>query len=131
MSKMYERIDSLCKENSLTVSKMCKELSITRSCLSELNSGRTDILSTKNTNKIASFFNVSVDYLMGKTDKKSPTVQDSGDELINGDAELTEYLEELKNRDEMRMLFKLAKGATKEDVERAVAIIEALRGKNE
>lgn len=42
------------------------------------------------------------------------------------DLELQEYLEELKNRSEMRMLFKLAKGATKEDVEKAVKIIEAL-----
>lgn len=43
------------------------------------------------------------------------------------DSELGEYLEELKNRSEMRMLFQLAKGATKEDVEKAVRIIEALR----
>ena len=38
-----------------------------------------------------------------------------------------EYLEELKNRPEMRMLFSLAKGATKEDIEQAVKIIEALK----
>ena len=42
------------------------------------------------------------------------------------DDKLQEYLEELKNRSEMRMLFKLAKNATKEDVEKAVKIIEAL-----
>lgn len=47
--------------------------------------------------------------------------------LVNEDEELTDYLEELKNRSEMRILFKLAKGATKEDVEQAVKIIEALR----
>lgn len=49
--------------------------------------------------------------------------------LINEDEELTEYLEELKNRPEMRMLFSLTKGATKEDVEKAVRIIEAALGK--
>lgn len=43
------------------------------------------------------------------------------------DVELNDYLEELKNRSEMRMLFKLAKGATKEEVEKAVKIIEALK----
>ena len=41
--------------------------------------------------------------------------------------QLLEYLEELKSRPEMRMLFKLAKGATKADVEQAVKIIEALQ----
>ena len=45
-----------------------------------------------------------------------------------GDAELTEYLEVLRSRPECRMLFSLAKDATKADVEKAVAIIEALRG---
>jgi len=46
---------------------------------------------------------------------------------VNSDPELTAYLEELRTRPEMRMLFSVAKGASKEDVEKAVAIIEALR----
>lgn len=44
------------------------------------------------------------------------------------DSELQEYLEELRTRPEMKMLFSISKGATKEDVEKAVRIIEALRG---
>lgn len=44
-----------------------------------------------------------------------------------GKDELAEYLEHLRTRPEMRMLFKVAKDATKEDVEQAVKIIEALR----
>lgn len=43
--------------------------------------------------------------------------------------DLREYLDVLRTRPECRMLFSLAKDATKEDVERAVAIIEALKGK--
>lgn len=43
------------------------------------------------------------------------------------DEELKELLEELRNREDMRMLFKLAKGATPDDVRQAVKIIEALR----
>lgn len=42
--------------------------------------------------------------------------------------ELAEYLDELHKRPEMKMLFKTAKGATKEDVERAVKIIEMFKG---
>lgn len=42
------------------------------------------------------------------------------------DAELAELLETLRRRDDMRMLFKLAKDATPDDVRRAVKIIEAL-----
>ena len=41
--------------------------------------------------------------------------------------DLTEYLEMLRTRPECRMLFSLTKDAAKEDVEKAVAIITALR----
>lgn len=66
--------------------------------------------------RIADYFSVSVDELLTGELPASPE---------NG--ELAEYLEELKNREEMRMLFKLSKGCTKEEVEQAVRIIEALR----
>ena len=47
------------------------------------------------------------------------------------DEELQEYLEELKNRPEMKMLFKTAKNSTKEDIEKTVKIIEALKEQSE
>ena len=40
-------------------------------------------------------------------------------------------VEELKNRSELRMLFSVSKNATREDVMRAVAIIEALKKEEE
>lgn len=66
--------------------------------------------------KISKEFNVTIDYLLGVEEKAE-----------NKDKELQDYLEVLKNRPEMRMLFQLSKDATKEDVEKAVAIIEAIR----
>ncbi len=42
------------------------------------------------------------------------------------DAELAELLEALRSREDMKMLFKLARDATPDDVRRAVKIIEAL-----
>ena len=70
MSEMYERIEKLCKDNGMSVSKMCRELSITRSCLSELSTGRTERLSTVNAGKIADYFGVSVQYLTNGAEKK-------------------------------------------------------------
>lgn len=67
---------------------------------------------------IADIFNVDMNTL---TDSKASA------ELTQ---EIQEYLEELRTRSEMRMLFKTARGTTKEDIEKTVAIIEALRGKN-
>ena len=65
--------------------------------------------------------------------KTSPSVAARGEVAeketppVEEDEELNEYLEMLKTRKECRMLFQLAKNATKEDVEQAVKIIEALR----
>ncbi|MEE1263086.1 helix-turn-helix domain-containing protein [Ruminococcus sp.] len=58
---------------------------------------------------------------------KSDLTEERQESELTDDIELQEYLEELKNRSEMRMLFSLAKGATKEDVMQAVKIIEALQ----
>lgn len=68
---------------------------------------------TDNLEKIAGYLGVSSDYLLGR---EKPTDDD----------ELNAYLDELRARDEMRMFFSVAKNATKEDVEAAVAMIEAL-----
>lgn len=58
---------------------------------------------------------------------KSDLTEEHQESELTDNIELQEYLEELKNRSEMRMLFSLAKGATKEDVMQAVKIIEALQ----
>lgn len=62
--------------------------------------------------QLAELFETSIDDLLGRT--------------IDTD-EVSEYLEELRNREEMRMLFSVTKGATKEEIQQAVKIIEALR----
>lgn len=67
---------------------------------------------------IADALHTTPAYLMGWEIEKAPSQKDD---------DLDAYLEMLRTRPECRMLFKLADNATKEDVEKAVAIIEALR----
>lgn len=114
----FARIDFLLKEKKLKQVDLTNFLGVPKTNYTDWKTGRTKSYQ-KHLPQIADYFGVTVDYLLGKEEKPAT----EGDEL-------NEYLEELKNRSEMRMLFSLAKGATKEDVERAVAIIEALR-KNE
>ena len=112
-----EIVKALCKERKVPISKLEKTLGFGNGYVSQLKKGTfpSDRLSL-----IAEYFNVSVDYLLGNEEKTSPAKSPE-------DETLEELLERLKNRKEMRMLFKLADNATKEDVERAVAIIEALQ----
>lgn len=128
----YENLKKLCDERGTTPTAVAKAIGISTSMTANWKKGgmpRGDTLQ-----KLADYFGVSTDHLLRhdyvniKFDmqlfggqEKAPTAEaDEADEL-------TELLEELKNRPEMRMLFSLAKGATKEDVELAVAVIERMR----
>ena len=122
MYTLYERITELCKSKNVSPSRMCLDLGLSKSTMSDMKAGRTKGITTATAQKIASYFGVSVGYLLGEEEQKEKP-------LINDDEELTEYVQMLKTRPEMRMLFQLSKDATKEDVEAAVRIIEALRNK--
>ena len=122
MSDLYNRIYELCQDEGISIGKMCKDLSISRGNLTELKMERIKTLKTENLTKISEYFGVSVDYLLGKEQKEKP--------LVNDDEELTEYLEQLRTRPELKMMFQLTKDATKEDVEKAVKVIEAMLGKD-
>lgn len=76
----------------------------------------------KKLHEIAAKYGVSVAWLRGETDEKSPP------QAAEPEDELREYLEMLRSRPECRMLLSTVKGATKEEVEANVKLIEALRG---
>ena len=133
MDDLYKWIDDRCRERGIKVSKMCADIGIRQSVISELKHGRTKTLSPSTAYKLAAYFGVDILDLLDFANKES------ADEYFEGwkDAratyavsdDLAQYLEMLRTRPECRMLFSVAKDATKDDVESAVAIIEALRKK--
>lgn len=72
MSDLYTRIDTLCKERNVNITVMCKESGASRGSLSDLKFGRKQSLSVETLKKIASYFNVSVDYLTGEEKNNPP-----------------------------------------------------------
>ena len=82
MSELYNRIAMLCKQQGISIGKMCNQLGISRGNLTELKMERIKTLKTDNLTKIAVFFNVSVDYLLGNEER--PAAQ-KGDEPIKED----------------------------------------------
>lgn len=109
---------SLRLKAGLSQEELGKKLGLAKSTISMYESGTREP-NLEVLEAIADIFNVDMNTL---TDSKVSAELSS---------ELQEYLEELKNRSEMRMLFSLAKGATKEDVMQAVKIIEALKKDDE
>lgn len=108
------------KREGYTQTELAKRLGISRSTVGMYESGKREP-DFEMLEAIADLFNVSMSVLIDDPKKAK------GAPAYTEDAELSGMLEDLRSRDDMRMLFKLAKGATPEDVRQAVAIIEALR----
>lgn len=118
---MYNIIKELCTARGVSVTKMCKDCGLSPTVLSELKYGRTRELSAQSVRKIAEYFGVSPSQILnGEPEAKKEQPITNGDELI-------EILEACKERSDLRILFKLSKDATPDDVRKAIAIIEALK----
>ena len=97
---LYERIEALCKDHGINVTQMCRETELTRAKLSDLKMGRTKSLSASTLTKIAAYFGVSVDYLLGeeKPKEKLTTEYDVKVALFGGAEEVTDEMwAEVKN----------------------------------
>ena len=63
-----QRLTAIMEERSLTTYRVSKDTGISGSLLGYYRSGRNDP-SSENLLKLAEYFDVSVDYLLGRTDK--------------------------------------------------------------
>lgn len=87
MSELYKRIMSLCESSGVSGYKLCKSAGIQPSVLTDLKMGRQAGLSAKNADKIASYFGVSVGYLLGTETEKAPALTEKDERDIAKDLE--------------------------------------------
>lgn len=73
LGTLYERIISLCQEKGITGGKLCTDLQMSKGTLTDLKMGRQTGLSATKAQKIASYFDVSVGYLLGEEEKRQST----------------------------------------------------------
>lgn len=118
MSELFEKIEKMCKNRGISITKMCLESGASRGSLTDLKMGRSAELTIETLSKIAAYFGISVSDILGDT-KEAPAP--SGDELAA-------YLEDLRERPETRTLLEASRGMTKEQVEQMAAFAKSLRG---
>ena len=63
----YKRVSALCKENSITPKRVCKDLYWETSCADDWRKGV--VPRGAKLLRIATYFGVSPDYLLGKSDE--------------------------------------------------------------
>ena len=80
MATLYETLDTLCKEKGVKGGRMCTDLGISKSLMTDLKSGRKKSVNAETAQKLASYFGVSVGYLLGEEEmgikKEQPTEYD-------------------------------------------------------
>ena len=75
MANLYENIEKLCKQRGVNVTTMCKESGASRGSLTDLKNGRKQTLKYETLDKIASYFETSVDALVSGNQKENPLQQ--------------------------------------------------------
>jgi transcriptional regulator with XRE-family HTH domain len=106
-----ERLRELRKEMNLTQEELANKLNLTKANISKYETGRIEP-NIETINFLAKFFNVSVDYLLGRTDVRSPH-SDAENELTEEEKEL---LEKIKSDPELSILFHDLKSAPKKKI---------------
>lgn len=78
MGTLYENIIALCNEKGIKGGKMCTDIGMSKGILTDLKMGRQSGISAANAQKIASYFGVTVGYLLGEEQKKETATQGNG-----------------------------------------------------
>ena len=91
MGNLYNTIASLCEKNNIKGAKLCDDIGISKGLLTDLKMGRRTGVSAVTAQKIASYFGVSVGYLLGEEEDKKEKPTDN-DGLSEADKKFFELL---------------------------------------
>lgn len=94
---MYEKLLELCQSKNISITNLCLNITGSRGNLSTWKKGNINPISLV---KIADYFNVSVDYLLGRT-KEPQRIQINSSNVVNGDNGNNSPLTVKNNQDEM------------------------------
>ena len=113
MGNLYETINTLCEEKGIKGAKMCTDTGISKGLLTDLKMGRRTGVSAVTAQKIASYFGVSVGYLLGEEEKEEkPTVND--DELSENVKMLVDFAKSVPD-DKVELVLKVMKSIVEAD----------------
>ena len=100
MSNLYENIKELCDEKGVKPGKMCTEASVSKGLITDLKMGRKKTVHVETAQKIADYFGVTVDRVLG-AEKETAAPKDGG--LSPMESQLMEYVRALTD-DQKKML---------------------------
>lgn len=111
MSNLYENITALCESRGIKGGKMCTDTGISKGLLTDLKMGRRTGVSAVTAQKIASYFGVSVGYLLGEEEKEKSTEDDGLSENVKALMDFVKTVPE----DKAELVLKLMRTIVEDD----------------
>lgn len=128
MGNFQNVLKSLRTARSLTQDELAKKLKISRSTIGMYEKGAREP-DFETLELIADFFNVDIDYLLGRTDKTTLLPETVGSYYLNDDArDLAQFMFE---NPEYKVLFDASRKVKKEDIDFVKEMIDRMRGGND
>lgn len=115
---MYSKFVELLQIKGVKAADVSRATGISATVFSEWKKGKSQPKTDK-LQKIADYFGVPLTYFTGGSE--------SEDAPVYLDSETKEFIDFLRKRPEMRVLFKASQDATKEDIEMTVNILEKFK----
>ena len=112
MGNLYKKINELCESKGIKGAKLCNDTGISKGLLTDLKMGRRTGVSAVTAQKIASYCDVSVGYLLGEEDKKEKPVQE--DELSKNVKLLVDFAKSVPD-DKAEMILRVMKSIVEAD----------------
>lgn len=104
MGTLYENIVALCNERGIKGGKMCTDIGMSKGILTDLKMGRQSGISTANAQKIASYFGVTVGYLLGEDEQKENTAANNDSGISEAKKKLISHVENCSEEEAARLL---------------------------
>ena len=85
MANLYDTIQELCLQAGIRPGRLCDELGLSRGLMTDLKMGRKKGVNAETAQKIASYFGVSVGFLLGQEDGDAAQMMSKKDILADVD----------------------------------------------
>lgn len=128
MGNFQNVLKSLRKSNGLTQADLASALKISRSTIGMYESGSREP-DFETMELIADYFNVDIDYLVGRTNKTTKIIDVNENEhgyYLN--EETKEIAQEIFENPDLRILFDASKNATPEDLKFVIEMVKRMKG---
>lgn len=123
-----QRLRKLRKKNNMTQKDLADHIGVDRATIAGYETKGKEPAYEK-LEKLANFFNVSIDYLLGRSEESQ-----SANEIkkaISDDPELVSAWEEISKREDLQLLFKQTKDLDESSIKQVIRIIKAIEEEEE